>query len=190
MSVALRPFTLRKSDRARTIRVRVVPGGQIIVSAPTKVARQVIENFLRQNDDWLETKVEYFKKFSAPRLSASEEKNLFNLYKHKAEAVARKKVEQWNNHYKLSFKKIAIRNSKSRWGSCSNSGTISFNYKIAFLAEPLANYLVVHELCHLKESNHSANFWSLVSQTIPDYEKCRRDLREFEKTFKPQIIEV
>jgi predicted metal-dependent hydrolase len=93
--------------------------------------------------------------------------------------IAKAKVKQWNLYYNFSHRKISVKNQKTRWGSCSKKGNLNFNYKIVHLPENLVNYLVVHELCHLKEFNHSKNFWSLVGQTVPDYKKLRRELRSF-----------
>jgi len=83
-----------------------------------------------------------------------------------------------NRHYAFPFKTITVRNQKTCWGSCSSGGTLSFNYQIAFLPEHLAEYVVAHELCHLKELNHSRAFWQLVAETVPDWKKLRRDLKK------------
>jgi predicted metal-dependent hydrolase len=84
----------------------------------------------------------------------------------------------FNIFYNVVWKKVTIRNQKTRWGSCSRSGNISFNYKIALLPERLADYVVVHELCHLKEMNHSKQFWNLVAQTLPDYQSIRKQFKD------------
>jgi predicted metal-dependent hydrolase len=97
--------------------------------------------------------------------------------KETARYAVRKKLESLNLFYHYSYRAVSIRNQKTRWGSCSQRGNLSFNVKILFLPERLQDYLIVHELCHLKELNHSQHFWNLVAQTIPDYAARRRELR-------------
>lgn len=102
-----------------------------------------------------------------------------DFIKHKEQALllARNRVAYFNNSYNFGLNKINIRNQKTRWGSCSKKGNINFNYKIAFLPARLADYIIVHELCHLGEFNHSSSFWNLVAQTAPDYLEIRRELK-------------
>ncbi len=73
--------------------------------------------------------------------------------------------------------RISVRNQRSRWGSCSRSGNLNFNYRIASLRPELQDYIVVHELCHLKEFNHKEGFWALVALTVPDWQALRAELR-------------
>jgi len=68
---------------------------------------------------------------------------------------------------------------RSRWGSCSVSGNLNFNYKLIHLPEDIAEYIVAHELCHLAEFNHSKKFWELVSKTIPDHKLRRKRLKKY-----------
>ena len=89
------------------------------------------------------------------------------------------RVEHFNQFYNFTFNKITIRNSRTRWGSCSKKGNLNFNYRIISLPQQLQDYIVVHELCHLKEMNHSKSFWDLVAQVIPDYKKVKQILQEF-----------
>jgi predicted metal-dependent hydrolase len=73
--------------------------------------------------------------------------------------------------------KIAIRNQKSRWGSCSKKGNLNFNYKLVFLSPELRDYVIVHEICHIKEFNHGEGFWSLVAEAVPDHRELRKQLK-------------
>ncbi len=100
------------------------------------------------------------------------------LHKERARALARERISHFNAAYNFAVGKIAIRNQRSRWGSASERGNLNFHYKIALLPVHLADYIIVHELCHLGAFNHSREFWSLVSRTIPDHKKRRREVKE------------
>lgn len=78
-------------------------------------------------------------------------------------------LDQLARQTTLNYKKISIRSQKTRWGSCSSSGTISVNDQLLFLPRDTAAYLMIHELCHTQHMNHSQNFWSLVEQHCPDF---------------------
>jgi predicted metal-dependent hydrolase len=97
--------------------------------------------------------------------------------KEAARFAIHKKLESFNAFYNHPYRGVSIRNQKTRWGSCSSRGNLNFNVKIVFLPESLQDYLIVHELCHLKELNHSKRFWDLVAQTIPDHIARRQQLR-------------
>ena len=73
---------------------------------------------------------------------------------------------------------VAIRNQKSRWGSCSKKGNLNFNYKLVFLPPELRDYVIVHEICHIKEFNHGRGFWALVGEAVPQWKALRKQLRQ------------
>lgn len=100
------------------------------------------------------------------------------LQKEKTRAFVFNKIEHYNKVYNFTFNRISIKNQKSRWGSCSSRKNINFNYRLGLISEHLAEYVVVHELCHLEQLNHSQAFWNLVAITIPDYEKRRNELKK------------
>ncbi|NTW22566.1 M48 family metallopeptidase [Candidatus Falkowbacteria bacterium] len=82
-----------------------------------------------------------------------------------------------SSHYGLKYGRVAIRNQRRSWGSCSQAGNLNFNYRILFLPEHLQEYIVAHELCHLKEFNHGPFFWKHVSSYVPSYKKIRKELK-------------
>jgi predicted metal-dependent hydrolase len=95
-----------------------------------------------------------------------------------ARTLVHEKLEFFNQHYGFKYNKVFIKNLRSRWGSCSRKGNLNFHYKILDLAPSLQDYLIVHELCHLKEFNHGEHFWALVEEVIPSYHERRRALRK------------
>ena len=95
-----------------------------------------------------------------------------------AQKIVDEKIYYYGKLYHVHPKKVFIRNQSTRWGSCSTRGNLSFNFRLIYLPEPLLNYLIAHEVCHLREMNHSERFWGLVAKTIPDFKKRKAALRE------------
>lgn len=81
--------------------------------------------------------------------------------------------------YGIAFGRISIRKQKTRWGSCSKEGNLNFNYRLGFLPLELMDYVIVHELCHIKEHNHSLAFWNLVAEAFPDWKQLRTQLHTY-----------
>ncbi len=107
---------------------------------------------------------------------------LFNrFYKNRAIEFITPMVELWSNKMSLIPTNIAFRKAKRQWGSCSSQNSLSFNYYLMKLPQSLVEYVVVHELAHIKEKNHSKNFWALVEQFLPNYKALVKELREFER---------
>lgn len=82
------------------------------------------------------------------------------------------------DRYGFRINKVSIRNQKTRWGSCSARGNLSFNFNLVQYRKEIIDYVIVHELCHLKEMNHSNKFWNLVEKICPDYKALRRELKK------------
>jgi predicted metal-dependent hydrolase len=98
-------------------------------------------------------------------------------YKEQTRLLVSERLIYWNNFYNFTYKKVFIKNQKTRWGSCSKQGNLNFSYKLVFLPKRLVDYIIVHELCHLGEFNHSVNFWKLVEKTIPNYIELKHELK-------------
>lgn len=170
-------YTLRVSNRARRLRLAVYSGGGLVVVAPRNMTFEMVERFIMEKSHWVIKSIERLSKYAVAIPRPRYTKAHFLQYKTIAHKFAEEKIVYFNVHYNFQYTKIVIRNQKTRWGSCSKKGNINFNYKIALLPEKLANYIIVHELCHLGEFNHSKNFWKLVAETIPDYKERRTELK-------------
>lgn len=170
-------YTLKISRRTRGLRLAVYCNGAVVVTAPPAMNESTVTQFITKKSRWVIDKLAYFKKFSGAVLVKKNNKKDFIKHKERALLLAKSRVEYFNKIYKFEFNKINIRNQKTRWGSCSKKGHLNFNYKIALLPARLADYIIIHELCHLGEFNHSPNFWNLVAQTAPDYSEIRRELK-------------
>lgn len=104
------------------------------------------------------------------------------LHKEVARGLIIKQLEYFNQYYKLPYNRVAIRDQKRCWGSCSSKGNLNFSYKLLFLPPCLRDYVIVHELAHLRVLNHSASFWSVVCELMPDCQERAAALRKLERT--------
>jgi Predicted metal-dependent hydrolase len=102
-------------------------------------------------------------------------------HKELARALVLQRLDHYNQHYQLSWNRVAIRNQRRCWGSCSSLCNLNFNYKVLFLPTHLQDYIVVHEMCHLKEMNHGPRFWALVGEQFPEYASARLELRQLDR---------
>lgn len=116
-----------------------------------------------------------------PQINQAEEKRLSTLenrYRKAAKDYFTARVVYYHALTGGVYTSITIRDQKSRWGSCSSRGTLSFNYRLMFAPPRVLDYVVVHELCHLTHMDHSKNFWNMVEQIMPDYRTYKQWLRD------------
>lgn len=174
------PYIIRKSKRAKRIKVAVYNTGEVVLTVPFFAGIKRGERFLESKKDWLYHRV-------PDRIVSSEQ--IYREYrarKEEARKLAWEKVGHFNRFYGLSVSRISIRNQRTRWGSCSRKGNLNFNYKIVKLPEHLSDYIIVHELCHLKELNHSVKFWELVERVVPNHKERRKELRKWREVNSQQ----
>lgn len=160
------------------MRLTVHVDGSIIVTAPYGAGEERIYRFLEEKSIWLLSKIEYFKQFKGHTF-LKHSRSEYLKHKQKALELAERRVKHYASIYKFKYNRISVRNQKTRWGSCSRKGNLNFNYKIALLPEHLADYIIVHEVCHLGELNHSKRFWNLVARTLPNHQALRSELRTY-----------
>lgn len=173
-------YQITRSLKSRSIRISISHDCKIKVTASHLIPEFVIRDFVSRKSDWINDKLTKFRSnpVSKERLFLHGlKKKDFLDNKNQALELIENRLEHFNRHYKFEYKKISIRDQKSRWGSCSHNGNLSFNYKIVFLKPEIQDYIIVHELCHLRELNHGKSFWNLVGETIKDYKKIRGELK-------------
>ncbi len=107
---------------------------------------------------------------------------LVKWYRKQAERIFRSRLDHYAGRMGLQYQRLSIREQKTRWGSCSSKKTISLNWRIVLAPEKVMDYLIVHELAHLRQMNHSPAFWSLVETYIPDYRTWRKWLKDNSST--------
>ena len=167
------PYIVKKSLRSRTMRLSI-KNGVCVVSVPkyipTILIRPQIDIFVQSKKDWIAKHLERSVKDAMSPKEYKEKKKVLLTH-------IQERLKYFNEIYVFKFNTIKVKNMSSRWGSCSKKGNLNFNIKLLSLTEKQCDYVIVHELCHLKEFNHGENFWKLVSKTIPDYKIIRRSIK-------------
>lgn len=109
---------------------------------------------------------------------------LIKWYFSKSARIVKQRVNRYSELLAVIPREIKIKDQKKRWGSCSSNGILRFNWRIAMAPISIIDYIVVHELCHLKVKNHSSDFWRLVSLALPDYQRRRDWLKNNTAAFR------
>lgn len=102
-------------------------------------------------------------------------------HKEMARELVLARLVHFNQHYNFVWKRVAIRNQRRCWGSCSSQKNLNFSYKLLLLPSDISDYIIVHELCHLQEMNHGPNFWALVAEQMPGYKEKIKQLKSIER---------
>ena len=171
-------YTLVKSRR-KTMAVEIKKDGQIIVRVPNRVSRAVAEKFLEEKSEWIEKTLSKIKAKEESRetLPKFTERELY-IIKKRAKQEIPFLVEEYASIIGVTYEHISIRAQNTLWGSCTAEGNLNFNCLLVLLPERVIRYVVVHELCHRKEMNHSQKFWQEVGKILPDYKELRKQLKD------------
>ncbi len=163
-----------KYSKRRTLAISV-KDGKVIVRSPIGLSKDRIEKAVASHLSWIEKKQkeQIEKAEKVPVLSDEEIKAL----RKKARQVLNSKTEYYSKIMNLKYGRITITGAKTRFGSCSSKGNISYSYRLMLYPEEAIDYVVVHELAHLKEMNHSARFYSVIEGVLPDYKKRKKLLK-------------
>lgn len=146
-----------------------VKEGRVIVRAPRGISQARIDSFINKNLAWIEKRIEITKNHHDPIASMTDAqiKRLREL----ARTYLTAKTEEYSKIMGLKFGRITITGAKTRFGSCSSKGNISYSYRLMLYPEAAIDYVVVHELAHLVEMNHSRRFYAIVEKVLPDYKE-------------------
>ena len=168
-----------RRSRRKTLAIEITRDAKVIVRAPYNVPVTKIKQFLSNKSDWIERNLAKMQSHMETRelLRTLSEAELQALVQ-KAKQVLVKRTDYYAPLIGVTYGKITIRKQKTRWGSCSSTGNLNFNCLLMLTPPEVQDYVVVHELCHRKEMNHSARFWQEVGKVLPDYPKRRKWLKE------------
>lgn len=164
-------------SRRKTISLQVTRGGRVVVRCPMRTPVRQIREFVENHADWVREHVE-------KALEQQEDRPIFTekeirQYRETARRVLTAKTELWAARMGVTYGRIAIRQQATRWGSCSTKGNLNYNWVLVLVPEELQDYVVVHELAHRREMNHSPRFWKLVAEQLPDYAVRRKRLKAY-----------
>ncbi len=171
-------FLLKRRRNLKSLRVSVYADGRCVVSAPHFLRDEQVKSFIKTKSAWIVEKLRAFMPFR-PMVRRKNSRAEFKKLKEIACSIVQNRLPDLNKNYGFKIGKVTIRNQKSRWGSCSARGNLNFNFKIALLPKELSDYIIVHELCHLSQMNHSPKFWNLVAKVIPNYQELKKRLKAF-----------
>ena len=170
-------------SRRKSICIEIDRDLNIKVRAPLRMTDSQIQSFVDSRQNWIRSHLEIMQK----RISnMSDEKNPstaltdadIKALSEQARIYIPSRVEHFAQIIGVTYGRITIRHQKTRWGSCSSRGTLSFNYRLIYGPAGPLDYVVVHELCHLTHMNHSKDFWNMVERIMPDYRIYKQWLRE------------
>jgi hypothetical protein len=178
-------FSLRRSRRRRTVALRVDPSGEVIVYAPHFVLNFVIDGFVRKQREWIEKKRAFFKSQpAAPPVTAERRAEFARETEARLPAMIARNADRLG----VTPQTVKVADQTQRWASCSSRGILRFSWRMARLPEEVFEYIVVHELSHLRHMNHSPRFWAAVQSVCPEFKSHRRWLRKngaFPRLFVP-----
>lgn len=167
-------YRIVRSDR-KSVAIHITPEGEVLVRCPRKLPKKEIARIVEGRRDWIEGHLAKIAENNAiVPLKEAEFKALF----HEAARVIPEKCAYFAQLAQVGFGRITLRCQRTRWGSCSREGNLNFNCLLLLAPESVLDYVIVHELCHRKEMNHSARFWAEVAAILPNYAEPRRWLKE------------
>ena len=170
-------ITVIKSNR-KTVAIQVNTDLTVTVRAPRRATKKDIERIVKEKEPWIRKHIEQMKaqyeSMEVPYLTNEEMKELAD----KALRYIPERVAYFAQVVGVTYGRITIRNQKTRWGSCSSKGNLNFNCLLMLTPPEVIDYVVVHELCHRKEMNHSKAFWNEVEKVCPNYKESVRWLKE------------
>ena len=168
----------------KTLGLEVTADGRVRARVPRRAGDRAVKQFVEEKKDWILEKYLLQQERSRRRQEAAPDRDyekdpaLEARYRELARAVISQRAAYFAAKMGDTFGRISIRAQKTRWGSCSSRGNLNFNWKLILMPPEILDYVVVHELAHRKQMNHSKLFWAEVERVLPDYVKRRRWLKE------------
>jgi hypothetical protein len=158
-----------KSNR-KTVSIEVSADGKVTLRVPERMTYREIEKFVESRSAWIEKTLARYNNLTDTDLVPFTDEELSQMTL-KAKLIIPPRVEYYAKLMDVSYNKVSVRTVKTRWGSCSSSKNLSFNSLLVLTPPEVMDSVIVHELCHLKEMNHSKRFYNEIYKVMPDYDK-------------------
>lgn len=168
---------LRKDRRSRRITLRVSLRKGVSVTMPYLVPYSVGLEFFLSRQPWVKDKLEYLKRRSADQPQPGPE--VIEALRAEAKKVLPARLSELAREHSFVYNQVRIKHNVSNWGSCSRKGNINLNLNLVCLPDDLRDYVLLHELCHLKHPNHGEAFHALLESVCPDHRSKEKELRKF-----------
>lgn len=165
----------------RTISIQIDENLQLTVRAPLRMPDSAVRKFIGEKTPWIEKNMRRMKERQEALKAEPEEVLTAEELRELAKEALRfipERVSFYARIIGVNYGRITIRNQRTRWGSCSGAGNLNFNCLLMLTPPEIIDYVVVHELCHRLEMNHSPYFWAEVERVLPDYKKRRKWLKD------------
>ena len=166
-------YQIIRSDR-KSIGIQIMPDGSVVVRCPKRMRLDDIRRFVESKSDWIKKHLAGRDLTAPEKLTEPELKQL----REKTRELVTARVKHFSAIMGVTYNQVAIRTQRTRWGSCSSKGNLNFNCLLGLTPPEVLDYVVVHELCHLIEMNHSKQFWDAVERIMPDYKVHRKWLKD------------
>lgn len=176
------PFSIVRSRR-KTMAVQVTRDGRVVVRCPMRVSDGAARAFAKSHEEWIEKHYRETKERLSHQVFYTPQQ--VKEYRRQAADILAERTAYWAGRMGVDYGRITIREQVTRWGSCSSKGNLNYNWKLIRVPEELLDYVVVHELAHRREMNHSRQFWEIVEQVLPDYRQRRKALKSYEVEINP-----
>ena len=164
-------------SRRKTLIITVERDGTILVKAPLRMSDEMIESYCMRNTEWIAAKRREHKRNAACGTPPTDEE-IVQLKKQAAQVMG-EKTEFYAQKMGVKYKSVKITSAKKRWGSCKKDGSLCYSYRTMLLSDRCRDYVVVHELSHLKQFNHSKEFYREIEKILPEYREAEKELSQF-----------
>jgi predicted metal-dependent hydrolase len=188
MKIEEKITVIRSKKRTKSFGIKIISSENIQLTIPHTIKDNKLQEIITQATPWIQKQLHKNKTFSSIKKSGpfylgepiSEDiPALEDYYRSRAKIIIQDIVETQSSRMGLYYKAVRYKKMKSRWGSCSSKKNLNFNIMLMQCPIKVIEYVVIHELCHLKEMNHSSKFWNLVETHDPSYKTHRSMLKQY-----------